>query len=64
MAAVQDWQTVFSHFDQDKSGSIDQHELTNALRQFGYNLSPRLIDLVDRKHGGIIVVIILSFPLT
>lgn len=52
MAGTQDWQGVYSHFDQDKSGSIDQGELANALRQFGYNLSPRLVDLVERKYGG------------
>lgn len=65
MAATQDWQGVYSHFDQDKSGSIDQGELANALRQFGYNLSPRLVDLVERKYGGINnPLTTLSFPLT
>lgn len=39
------------HFDADRSGSIEGAELSNALRQFGYNLSPPLLQLVLRKYG-------------
>ncbi|KAF9262595.1 EF-hand [Marasmius fiardii PR-910] len=47
---IKDWQNVFRHFDQDNSGSINGSELSNALRQFGYNLSPQLLDLVQKKY--------------
>ncbi|KAK0526595.1 hypothetical protein OC834_004745 [Tilletia horrida] len=47
---VQDWQGVFRHFDQDRSGSIDQSELQNALRNFGYNLNPRLLQMLVAKY--------------
>jgi len=47
---IRDWQGVFKHFDADRSGFIEGHELHNALRQFGYNLSPQLLDLVQRKY--------------
>ncbi|KAK1223170.1 hypothetical protein PQX77_013951 [Marasmius sp. AFHP31] len=47
---VKDWQNVFRHFDKDQSGSIDGSELSSALQQFGYNLSPQLLDLVQRKY--------------
>ncbi|KIJ51239.1 hypothetical protein M422DRAFT_203284 [Sphaerobolus stellatus SS14] len=47
---VKDWQNVFRHFDADRSGSIDSNELANALRQFGYNLSPALITMVEKKY--------------
>jgi hypothetical protein len=50
---VQDWQDVFKHFDRDQSGSIDSSELTQALQQFGYNLSRNLVELVQRKYGGL-----------
>jgi peflin len=43
--------SVFRHFDADRSGSIDGAELANALRQFGYNLSPQLLTLVEKKYG-------------
>ncbi|THH20490.1 hypothetical protein EW146_g882 [Bondarzewia mesenterica] len=46
----EDWQNVFRHFDRDRSGSIDGRELQEALRQFGYNLSPQLLQLVERKY--------------
>ncbi|KAF7790936.1 hypothetical protein EIP86_001895 [Pleurotus ostreatoroseus] len=46
----QDWQNVFRHFDRDRSGSIDGRELHQALAQFGYNLSPQLLHLVERKY--------------
>ncbi|GJJ08520.1 hypothetical protein Clacol_002738 [Clathrus columnatus] len=47
---IKDWQNVFRHFDVDHSGSIDGHELANALKQFGYNLSPSLLTLLERKY--------------
>jgi len=47
---IKDWQNVFKHFDRDRSGSIDGRELQDALRQFGYNLSPSLVSLVERKY--------------
>ena len=49
---IKDWQGVFRHFDRDNSGSIDGGELSEALRQFGYNLSPQLLVLLERKYGA------------
>ena len=43
--------SVFRHFDTDRSGTIDGQELSNALRQFGYNLNPHLLSLVEQKYG-------------
>jgi len=47
---IKDWQGVFRHFDRDRSGSIDNTELAEALRQFNYNLSPSLLQIVQRKY--------------
>lgn len=47
---IKDWQGVFRHFDRDRSGSIDGNELAQALNQFGFNLSPQLLRLVERKY--------------
>jgi len=49
---IQDWQGVFRHFDRDRSGSIDGRELQDALHQFGYNLSPMLLSLLQRKYAS------------
>ncbi|KIJ24218.1 hypothetical protein M422DRAFT_217219 [Sphaerobolus stellatus SS14] len=50
---ITDWQNVFRHFDNDRSGSIDGLELANALRSFGYNLSPQVLSLVEHKYGSL-----------
>ncbi|KZT43970.1 EF-hand [Sistotremastrum suecicum HHB10207 ss-3] len=47
---ISDWQGVYRHFDADRSGSIDGHELQRALSSFGYNLSPALLRLVVDKY--------------
>ncbi|RPD57828.1 EF-hand [Lentinus tigrinus ALCF2SS1-7] len=49
---IKDWQNVYRHFDRDNSGSIDGQELQQALHQFGYNLSPQLLRLVEAKYGS------------
>ncbi|KAI0040312.1 EF-hand [Auriscalpium vulgare] len=49
---IRDWQNVFRHFDRDNSGTIDGPELSEALRQFGYNLSPQLLQLLERKYAS------------
>jgi len=49
---IKDWQNVYRHFDRDRSGSIDGQELKEALQQFGYQLSPQLLDLVQRKYAN------------
>ena len=48
---VSDWRNVFFHFDRDRSGSIEGRELSEALRNFGYSLSPPLLSLVEQKYG-------------
>lgn len=47
---LSDWQNVFRHFDRDRSGTIEGHELASALKNFGYALSPQLINLVEQKY--------------
>lgn len=52
---ISDWQNVFKHFDRDRSGTIDGAELAEALRSFGYNLSPTLLTLIEQKYASSIV---------
>jgi len=49
---IQDWQGVFRHFDKDRSGSIEGYELAEAMRSFGYNLSPGLLTLIEQKYAS------------
>ncbi|KAJ7627161.1 hypothetical protein FB45DRAFT_749508, partial [Roridomyces roridus] len=48
---IQQWQDVFRRADHSGDGTIDEHELGNALRQFGFNLNPQLVQLLMRKYG-------------
>ncbi|ORX88845.1 EF-hand [Basidiobolus meristosporus CBS 931.73] len=47
---IEDWQRCFMGFDKDRSGYIDSQELLEALRAFGYNLSPPFVNLLIRKY--------------
>jgi len=49
---IQDWQSVFRHFDRDSSGTIEGRELSEALSSFGYNLSPQLLRLIEQKYAS------------
>lgn len=49
---IKDWQDVFKHFDRDRSGSIDGHELSAALNSFGYKLSPMILALIEQKYAS------------
>ncbi|KAJ6547070.1 hypothetical protein B0H19DRAFT_1211755 [Mycena capillaripes] len=49
---ISDWQNVFRHFDRDGSGSIEGQELAQAMKNFGYNLSPNLLTLIERKYAS------------
>ncbi|KAJ7470285.1 hypothetical protein FB451DRAFT_331373 [Mycena latifolia] len=49
---ISDWQNVFRHFDRDGSGSIEGQELAQAMKSFGYNLSPALLTMVERKYAS------------
>ncbi|KAH9934809.1 uncharacterized protein B0H18DRAFT_869195, partial [Fomitopsis serialis] len=49
---IQEWQGVFRHFDRDRSGSIEGYELAEALRSFGYNLSPSILTLIEQKYAS------------
>jgi len=56
---INDWTQCFRGFDRDNSGNIDRSELTQALTQFGYRLSPPFFELLikkfDRTNTGRIV---------
>jgi peflin len=48
---VAEWQEVFKFYDRDHSGTIEGRELAEALRGFGFNLSPTILRLVEAKYG-------------
>jgi Ca2+-binding EF-hand superfamily protein len=44
------WQSTFHRFDVDKSGTIDRTELQNALTDFGYVVTPQLLNILQHKY--------------
>ncbi|KAI0285753.1 hypothetical protein BGY98DRAFT_909596 [Russula aff. rugulosa BPL654] len=46
------WQGVFGYFDKNKNNTIDGDELEQALKQYGYDLSTDLQELLKRKYGA------------
>ncbi|EPB86878.1 hypothetical protein HMPREF1544_06304 [Mucor circinelloides 1006PhL] len=46
---IEDWKRCFQAFDADRSGSINQAEMGNALRSFGFNVSPKFISTLIQK---------------
>ncbi|GAA5888911.1 hypothetical protein JCM6882_002899 [Rhodosporidiobolus microsporus] len=48
---IKEWQGIFRQFDRDGSGTMDSHELSIALSRFGYQLSPQLIQLLQKKYS-------------
>ncbi|TKR93324.1 hypothetical protein L596_007802 [Steinernema carpocapsae] len=46
---VNEWTKCFRSFDRDNSGAIDHGELSQALNQFGYRLSPVFVNLLVQK---------------
>jgi peflin len=49
---AQSWQGVFDYFDKNKNNTIDGDELEQALKQYGYDLSTDLQELLKRKYGA------------
>ena len=39
------------NFDQDRSGTVEPHELQQALVAFGYNLSPQAMGVLQRRYA-------------
>ena len=49
---AQEWEGVFHDFDKIKNNTIDGDELQQALKKWGYELSPPVQGLLRRKYGA------------
>ncbi|KAG8847826.1 hypothetical protein FRB96_001414 [Tulasnella sp. 330] len=61
---IVEWQKVFRWYDQNHSGTIEAPELASAIKQFGFNLSPTLLTLLEEKYGKSAQVPSLVYNLT
>jgi peflin len=44
------WRGLFDRFDTDRSGNISYQEYDNALKAFGYRLSPQFVETLFRNY--------------
>ncbi|OLL23929.1 Programmed cell death protein 6 [Neolecta irregularis DAH-3] len=47
---LKQWKELFVRFDKDGSGSIDIYEFSEALRAFGYRLSPEFVNILFHNY--------------
>ncbi|TRM62931.1 hypothetical protein BD626DRAFT_43380 [Schizophyllum amplum] len=50
---IVDWRKIFCTFDRDQSGYIDEDELTDAILDHGYRMTPSLQTLVQQKYAAV-----------
>lgn len=45
------WKTTFLSYDRDHSGTMEAHELQQAIVSMGYNLSPQAMNIIMRRNS-------------
>ncbi|XP_012296008.2 grancalcin isoform X1 [Aotus nancymaae] len=50
-AALNAWKQNFMTVDQDRSGTIEHHELSDAIALMGYRLSPQTLTVIVRRYS-------------
>lgn len=49
--ALNQWKNAFMNYDRDRSGTVEPHELQQAVVSFGYNLSPQAHGVLLRRYS-------------
>lgn len=50
-AAINAWKQNFLTIDQDRSGSVEHHELSQAIDSMGYRLSPPTLNAIVKRYS-------------
>lgn len=50
-AALNAWKQNFMTIDQDQSGTVEHHELSQAIALMGYRLSPQTLAAIVRRYS-------------
>ncbi|KAM9722615.1 sorcin [Menidia menidia] len=49
--ALNGWKMTFTSFDRDGSGTVEGHELQQAITSMGYNLTPQAMNCILRRYS-------------
>ncbi|KAM4580975.1 sorcin [Odontesthes bonariensis] len=49
--ALNGWKASFTSFDRDNSGTVEGHELQQAIVSMGYNLSPQAMNCIMKRYS-------------
>jgi len=49
--ALNQWKTTFMTYDRDRSGTVEGHEMQQALQSFGYRLSPNAMAAIMKRYS-------------
>ncbi|XP_018412194.1 PREDICTED: grancalcin [Nanorana parkeri] len=50
-AALSAWKQNFCTFDQDRSGSVEPHELNQSILAMGYRLNPSTVNTIVKRYS-------------
>nr|XP_029516310.1 grancalcin-like [Oncorhynchus nerka] len=50
-AALSSWKQNFMMFDQDRSGTVEPHEMTQSISAMGYRISPQALNAVIKRYS-------------
>ncbi|KAH0514743.1 Grancalcin [Microtus ochrogaster] len=50
-AALNAWKQNFMTIDQDQSGTVEHHELSQAITLMGYRLSPQTLAAIVKRYS-------------
>jgi hypothetical protein len=49
--ALNQWKTTFMQYDRDRSGTVEPHELHQAISSWGYALTPQALNIIVTRYG-------------
>ncbi|XP_051914585.1 grancalcin [Hippocampus zosterae] len=49
--ALNGWKQNFTMFDRDRSGTVEHHELTQAISSMGYRISPQALNAIIKRYN-------------
>lgn len=49
--ALNGWKQNFMMFDQDRSGTVEPHEMSQAVNAMGYRVSPQALNVIIKRYS-------------